>query len=126
MLKTKLLNKNSSNQEIDIKNNLQTFLKYYLLKIGPQHLLAHDALHLILDLCGQVIIKAGSLQHRPFWGAKKLIEFKIDTMPSPRSNNLVFKVERVTKFVFLIINFLFIENGIRVHQLNKNNDCASN
>ena len=53
-----------------------TFLKYYNLNFGPQHPSAHGVLRLVLDLYGEVVMRADphiGLLHR---GTEKLMESK--------------------------------------------------
>ena len=59
-----------------LKLKRKTELKTFLLNFGPQHPSAHGVLRLILELQGEVIIKAIphiGLLHR---GTEKLIEYK--------------------------------------------------
>ena len=51
-------------------------IKHFILNFGPQHPSAHGVLRLILELDGEIIIKADphiGLLHR---GTEKLIEYK--------------------------------------------------
>jgi NADH:ubiquinone oxidoreductase subunit D len=42
----------------NLNKNKQAFLKYYSLNFGPQHPSAHGVLRLVLDLHGEVVMKA--------------------------------------------------------------------
>ena len=59
-----------------LRNTLLTKIKNFTVNFGPQHPAAHGVLRLILELNGEIIIKADphiGLLHR---GTEKLIEYK--------------------------------------------------
>lgn len=63
-------------QELAQLEENNSSLKHYVLNFGPQHPAAHGVLRLILELSGEVVIRADphvGLLHR---GTEKLIEYK--------------------------------------------------
>jgi len=65
--------------DINAKIPAKKTLKSFTLNFGPQHPSAHGVLRLILELCGEQVIKATpsiGLLHR---GTEKLIEYKTYT-----------------------------------------------
>lgn len=59
-----------------VKNEFLTKIKHFNLNFGPQHPAAHGVLRLVLELDGEVVIKADphiGLLHR---GTEKLIEYR--------------------------------------------------
>ena len=59
-----------------LRNTLLTKIKNFTVNFGPQHPAAHGVLRLILELNGEIIMKADphiGLLHR---GTEKLIEYK--------------------------------------------------
>jgi len=59
------------------KQNLITKIRNFTINFGPQHPAAHGVLRLILELSGEIIVKADphiGLLHR---GTEKLINIKI-------------------------------------------------
>ena len=74
-------------------------LKHYTLNFGPQHPAAHGVLRLILELSGEVVIRADphvGLLHR---GTEKLIEYKTYLQALPYFDRLDY-VSMVAIFVF--------------------------
>lgn len=72
----------------NLNKNKQAFLKYYSLNFGPQHPSAHGVLRLVLDLHGEVVMKADphiGLLHR---GTEKLMEFKTISQNLPYLDRL--------------------------------------
>jgi NADH dehydrogenase (ubiquinone) Fe-S protein 2 len=63
-------------KELEILEEENSNLKHYVLNFGPQHPAAHGVLRLILELTGEVVVRADphvGLLHR---GTEKLIEYK--------------------------------------------------
>jgi NADH dehydrogenase (ubiquinone) Fe-S protein 2 len=57
-------------------SSLFTYIKYFYMNFGPQHPAAHGVLRLVLELEGEIVIKADphiGLLHR---GTEKLLEYK--------------------------------------------------
>ena len=62
------------------KKDLAFSLKNFTINFGPQHPAAHGVLRLILELDGEVVVRADphiGLLHR---GTEKLIEYKTNDM----------------------------------------------
>jgi NADH dehydrogenase (ubiquinone) Fe-S protein 2 len=63
-------------REFDLLEEDNSNMKHYILNFGPQHPAAHGVLRLILELSGEIVVRADphiGLLHR---GTEKLIEYK--------------------------------------------------
>jgi len=72
MVLNNTLNFNTLIKKVELEHNLKNFT----LNFGPQHPAAHGVLRLVLELKGEVVVKADphiGLLHR---GTEKLLEYK--------------------------------------------------
>ena len=70
------------------KSGISLKTKNFTINFGPQHPAAHGVLRLVLDLDGEVVVKADphiGLLHR---GTEKLIEYKTYTQAQPYFDRL--------------------------------------